>query len=519
MNVQQIYRPLWVSGRYSPEKSVAIAYNLIRGESFFFKSHSAHVIGSILALKRNKCIDIEKLALETGIHVSSIHEFAETLHEVGLISFSVLSEEEVRILQVKQGEYVKGQTRWTQQGEKETLVYETTSAEQAYSEALNDGKHVTSVMFELTYNCSAKCIHCFNDGAARESDETSKRNRKELTLNDYKRIIDELYSLGLYRVCLTGGDPFSKPEVWEILDYLYNKNIVFDIYTNGLSITHHVEKLCSLYPRLIGVSIYSADEAIHDKITRVNGSLKRTLQAVENIAYYGVPMAFKCVIFKTNVKSYHTVESLAKKHGAVLQYEVNLSNGVDGDTSIVNNLRLPPEVLEVVLLDKNISMYVGKELPDYGARNRDMETSPCLAASGTFNITPEGNLTPCCAFPASLGDLKEKTVEEILKTSKTLKLWQSLKVKDIDECGKHDKCTFCFLCIGNAYVEHGTPYKASSVNCFMAEVRYNLVCKLKNGQDPLNGLSILDKLNQMIIDSPVSFKKEAGENYREKRWE
>lgn len=519
MNVQQIYRPLWVSGRYAPEKEVAIAYNLIRGESFFFKSHSARVIGSVLALERNECIDIEKLALETGIHVTSIQEFAETLHEVGLISFSLMTKEEVKELQVKQGNHVKEQTRLSQQREKETLVYETTSAEQAYSEALNDGKHVTSVMFELTYNCSAKCIHCFNDGAAREPEETSKRSRKELTLNDYKRIIDELYSLGLYRVCLTGGDPFSKPEVWEILDYLYNKNIVFDIYTNGLSITHHVEKLCSLYPRLIGVSIYSADEAIHDKITRVNGSLKRTLQAVENIAYYGVPMAFKCVIFKTNVKSYHTVESLAKKHGAVLQYEVNLSNGVDGDTSIVNNLRLPPEVLEVVLLDKNISMYVGKELPDYGARNRDMETSPCLAASGTFNITPEGNLTPCCAFPASLGDLKEKTVEEILKTSKTLKLWQSLKVKDIDECGKHDKCTFCFLCIGNAYVEHGTPYKASSVNCFMAEVRYNLVCKLKNGQDPLNGLSILDKLNQMIIDSPVSFKKEAGENYREKRWE
>ena len=143
---------------------------------------------------------------------------------------------------------MKGQTRWTQQGEKEKLLfYETTSAEQAYSEALNDGKHVTSVMFELTYNCSAKCIHCFNDGAARESDETSKRNRKELTLNDYKRIIDELYSLGLYRVCLTGGDPFSKPEVWEILDYLYDKNIVFDIYTNGLSITHSVDRLRSLY--------------------------------------------------------------------------------------------------------------------------------------------------------------------------------------------------------------------------------------------------------------------------------
>lgn len=320
VNVQQIYRPLWVSGRYTPEKKVAIAYNLIHGESFFFKNHSARVIGSILALKRNECIDIKKLALETGIHVTSIQEFAETLHEVGLISFSLMTKEEAKVLQVKRGNQVKEQTRLSQQ--KEMLVYETTSAEQAYSEVLNDGKHVTSVIFELTYNCSAKCIHCFNDGAARESKETSKRSRKELTLNDYKRIIDELYSLGLYRVCLTGGDPFSKPEIWDILKYLYDKNIVFDIYTNGLSIMHHVEKLCSFYPRLVGVSIYSADEVIHDKITRVNGSLKRTLQVVESIAYYGVPMAFKCVIFKTNVKSYHTVEALAQKHGAVLQYEV-----------------------------------------------------------------------------------------------------------------------------------------------------------------------------------------------------
>ena len=68
-------------------------------------------------------------------------------------------------------------------------------------------------------------------------------------------------------------------------------------------------------------------------------------------------------------------------------------------------------------------------------------------------------------------------------------------------------------------MEHGTPYKASSVNCFMAEVRYNLACKLKNGQDPLNGSSIHDKLGQIVINTPVSFKKEVGENYREKHWE
>jgi molybdenum cofactor biosynthesis enzyme MoaA len=48
-------------------------------------------------------------------------------------------------------------------------------------------------------------------GATRNDDEVSTRgDREELTFDDYTRIIDELYEQGLIKVCLTGGDPFSK---------------------------------------------------------------------------------------------------------------------------------------------------------------------------------------------------------------------------------------------------------------------------------------------------------------------
>lgn len=76
-------------------------------------------------------------------------------------------------------------------------------------------------MLELTYRCSEKCIHCYNEGATRNDDEISTRgDREELTLDDYKRIIDELYDLGLVKVCLTGGDPFSKSFAWELIEYI-----------------------------------------------------------------------------------------------------------------------------------------------------------------------------------------------------------------------------------------------------------------------------------------------------------
>lgn len=97
-----------------------------------------------------------------------------------------------------------------------------------------------------------------------------------MTLDEYKRVIDELYEQGLVKVCLTGGDPFSKSIVWDIMDYLYSKNVVFDVYTNGQSIVNDIERLACYYPRTVGISLYSGVEKEHDFITRIKGSWVNT---------------------------------------------------------------------------------------------------------------------------------------------------------------------------------------------------------------------------------------------------
>ena len=93
---------------------------------------------------------------------------------------------------------------------------------------------VASVMLELTYDCSEQCIHCYNIGATRNDAEVSQRHSTStISLHDYQRIIDELNEQGLVKVCLSGGDPFSNPLAWDIIDYLYQREIAFDVYTNG----------------------------------------------------------------------------------------------------------------------------------------------------------------------------------------------------------------------------------------------------------------------------------------------
>lgn len=310
------FRPEWTCGRYNPTAQVALMYNLIEGKSFFFESHSANVIAEVLAVGRNGVLDIERISQKTNIPTESIIEFFDdVLTDVGLVTTKIFSKDEIHAMRKKWSKVNKKESpHYHLANLKNEGIIDSQTAEIEYNKYLNPDTNIYSVMLELTYNCSEKCIHCYNMGATRNDDEKSGRCcLAEMDINDYKKLIDELDSIGCYKVCLSGGDPFTKPIAWEIIDYLYQKEIAFDIFTNGLAITTKVDRLIDYYPRLVGISIYSGIPEIHDKITRIKGSFEKSISVAEKLSEYGVPMTFKCVVMKPNLKSYHFVKGLAKK--------------------------------------------------------------------------------------------------------------------------------------------------------------------------------------------------------------
>ena len=223
------YRPRWTCGRYNAEKHVAIMYNLLSGRSFFLENASADLVGYILKAGRDGEVEMQSLAKYTNISIDSLLPFSTELLNNGLLTDHIYSNEELRLLRQNLALF-KIQSSETRpplnvDGAK-TIV---SNSEMCYYDAVASPHTITSAMMELTYTCSEKCIHCYNHGATRNDKEISYRaNRNELTLLEYKRIIDDLYAHGLVKVCLTGGDPFSNPLAWEIIDYLYHKDIAFE---------------------------------------------------------------------------------------------------------------------------------------------------------------------------------------------------------------------------------------------------------------------------------------------------
>lgn len=492
-----IYRPVWTCGRYNADKHVALMYNLLAGYSYFFESYSADVIGQVLTVPRNGLVEVEKIVAATGIAEESVLAFFDTLINVGLLTDFIPTQDDIKRMRSQLAKAKRNASMTTERTTKEKLPFDTSSAEQDYYNVVDDGKTVTSVMFELTYNCSEQCIHCYNPGATRNDKEVSHRgDRDELNLDDYKRIIDDLNEHGLVKVCLSGGDPFSKPIAWDIIDYLYQKEIAFDVFTNGQRIVDKVERLANYFPRLVGISIYSGVAEDHDAITRVKGSWERSMKVVEQLSDLAVPMNLKCCIMQPNLHSYYLVADLAKKYGAVPQFEININDSIEGDRCS-RQLRLNEEQFQVVLRDDNIPYYVGPEAPGFGGQPRRLDVNDCVAGSTTFCITPDGNLQPCCAFPMPFGNLKSQSVNEILTGSNVLKEWRSATLQEYDDCGKKDYCSYCNICAGNNYVEHGDFRKPSENNCTMAKIRCNMARRMMQGCDPLQGQDFVTALKAL----------------------
>lgn len=497
------YRPEWTCGRYKSDKQVAIMYNLIAGYSYYFESFSANVIGEILKVGRNQNINATSIADATGINMESLCSFFKLLADNGLLTDTIPTKTGIDHYRRTISELKRAENSWVDNPTKEKLPMDVSNAEQEYFAAIDDGKTICSCMFELTYRCSEKCIHCYNPGASRNDTEVSHRgDRKELALDDYKRIIDDMYEHGLVKVCLSGGDPFSKEFVWELLDYLYDKGIAVDIFTNGQRIAGKVKKLADYYPRLVGVSIYSGVAEDHDAITRIPGSWEKSMKVVRDLNSLAVPMNLKCCIMQPNLHTYYMVADLAKEFRVIPQFEINITESNEGDIC-AKQLRLTEEQLQVVLRDNNLALYVGEEAPNYGGQKRDLSVCSCGAGKTGFCMSPNGDLRACPAFTQVYGNLLTQSVEEILTGSSALNEWRSAVVGDYIECGRFEFCDYCNLCAGLNYTEHGDFRLPSETNCYMAKCRYNLAQKLMEHDEPLTRKQFIEELRALPVENVV----------------
>ena len=184
---------------------------------------------------------------------------------------------------------------------------------QRYHKAPNN--YHKSLHWSITGDCNLKCRHCYLSAP--------DKKYSDLDFAQITDLVNQMYDAGIMEVSITGGEPFLRKDLWQILSLFVDKKIrVTQIYTNGLLVTDAVlEKLVEVLAPQYENTLLRTEFSLsfdgvgcHDDIRGIEGTEIQTLEAIERIKQHGFPVKIETVLYSKNVtKMRETLKVLTAK--------------------------------------------------------------------------------------------------------------------------------------------------------------------------------------------------------------
>lgn len=297
---------------------------------------------------------------------------------------------------------------------------------------------VQSAYLHVTQRCNLQCCGCYS------LDE--KRNMlADASLDDISHAIDQLAEAGVQRLVISGGEPFLRSNLPEIVKHAKESGIRrVDVLSNGTCMTK--EALEAMAPYVDGVSVsFDGYSAACEPYIRLEQRFDELVGAVHMIQDAGIPAHIIPTAHAKNIPDLHEYVKLAKKLGATMNFSLLTCEPGDPDLG-----KLLPDDEALKQLGRSM-LTVGDGAPVF-AMDAPVGLSltvkqGCGAGVKSLSIAADGTIYPCHmlhrpelamgnAFTGSLVDaLKGEVAHEML----------SLNVEDHEGCSD---CRFEYICGG-----------------------------------------------------------------------
>lgn len=329
-----------------------------------------------------------------------------------------------------------------------------------------------SVGIELTNLCNLRCIHCYAD-----SKPTSK---EQLPTEKVKSLIKEISEMGALLVNFSGGEPFMRKDLMELIKYSRDMGLDVSVNTNGTLLNRKIlSDLSEMNIRGLEFSIDGANPATHDEIRGVNGCFKKVIKNFDLCHEYGITPGMLFTVLRLNYKEIHDVIKLAIEHKSIgigfLRFKpigrgktsmnLELSTEERHDTlNEIYDLKLKYEKDLMVKVECPQSILIPIErshkLPDFFGAARG-----CPGGKIMCNIMPNGEVRSCPQLPVSAGNINKQKFRKIWEESALFKDLRSSKLK-----GKCGKCTYKEICGGcrSAAYLHYSDYLEEDPGCWIS---------------------------------------------------
>lgn len=169
------------------------------------------------------------------------------------------------------------------------------------------------VAWEMTRACALRCVHC-------RADAQPWRDPRELTTDEGRRLIDEVAELGTRILVLTGGDPFMRPDVFELVAHARNDGLEVGLSPTATARASraNLQRAITAGASTIHLSLDGAAAESHDAFRGVRGSFERTLHSIRVARELGARVQVATTACRRNVTELPATAELLAELGATL---------------------------------------------------------------------------------------------------------------------------------------------------------------------------------------------------------
>ena len=296
---------------------------------------------------------------------------------------------------------------------------------------------------EVTSTCNMKCKYCYHG-------EIYEHSFIDLTI--LEKLMIEFKENGIKKVKISGGEPFLHPNIWEIIDIIYNSGIEMSIVSNGSIVNYeilinYIHKIESL-----NISLDSFDKNINS-ITRLPDFTDKVLSLIVKIINSGHAnkIAVCSVITKYNYKYIEGYVKTAIDYGIKKIYFELVHREGNKSNYFFDELNLNYDEYLFVYNMVNSLRKKYKSIISISSIGGFFGGCKIIADPGVISprIDYCGNVYICKSFISkdlSCGNIKDKKMFEIIYSEKVKNFIIKMKnrTNSIEKCKKcHMKNMFC----------------------------------------------------------------------------
>ena len=269
------------------------------------------------------------------------------------------------------------------------------------------------VQFYVTARCNLTCEQC--------NIIYANADVRECNINEIRRIADNFAEMGVAMVLLTGGEPFARKDLPEIIRAFESRSVHVRMQTNGLASEEQIVAAIEAGGKDISISLDSLDPARQNKIN--GGFGKSWYQAMQAIAHFtkhlpkeGSFASLGCVLQPQNLDAVEDIVRFGTEISwftSMVPVHVSEQAHPRGFRSFDQHLRFRPDEIPAVdavvervrhmrkegflLFDSDqylddIKRFVRDQPVTWRQKNDNVCDSPNLY----FAVLPNGEFAPCC---------------------------------------------------------------------------------------------------------------------------